>query len=50
MTLKINYLDHQNSFFKNRALFLMKDTKIDYIGRPITSHDIILRLQYKGPR
>ena len=33
MTLKINYLDHQNSFFKNRALFLMKDTKIsDFKG------------------
>ena len=28
MTLKINYLDRQNSFSKNTALLLMKGTKI----------------------
>ena len=28
MTLKINYLDRQNSFSKNTSLFLAKDTKI----------------------
>ena len=28
MTLKINYLDRQNSLSKNTALFLVKDTRI----------------------